>query len=157
MDAEAGLLPSLRPPLVRRGAHLFFDEALLTQTSSHRMRRRNAIVASTAMGLPWVLEDAPHSAGDLSQQLPERRLSARSVAALDDRTCAICCEEMQPNEEVSCMPCDGLHSFHTSCVRTWLSVKPQCPTCRWMADESGALQAGVARAAAYLDGLRDKD
>lgn len=87
---------------------------------------------------------------DLLTMLPSRKLSARSASALGDRACAICCDDFQAEDDVACMPCDGLHSFHNRCISKWLYCKPQCPQCRWTASTPASLRGGIANANAYL-------
>jgi len=95
----------------------------------------------------------------LREALPVRILSARSANGLADRTCAICYDEMLADDRVACMPCPGLHAYHHACVHKWIGRKPECPKCRWTADETTtrALELGVARAEAYLQQLRHTD
>ena len=163
--------PSPPPALVRQEAasRLVFGERGAVPALR---RRRHAIAHYGSVGFDQnghpVFAPRRHSeaAGldtELLSVLPARRLSARSVGALGDELCAICFDEMRPDDHVACMPCDGLHAYHSHCVQRWLQHKPECPKCRWTAEDepqpgSGSrLALGVARAEAYLDSLRNSD
>jgi len=152
------------PPLVRQHAsHDVFGE----RARGFRARR-NAIthMSVNIPGLPMEraagapMERATSTSTfseELSNVLPNRTLSARSAAALVDRICAICCEDMQADQLVACMPCEGLHAYHDVCIQQWLGRgKPQCPTCRWKVDEDSlqSLRSSVARATAHLNELQ---
>ncbi|CAH8295567.1 unnamed protein product [Eruca vesicaria subsp. sativa] len=50
----------------------------------------------------------------------------RKIAAETD--CPICLQDFGKNIITKLRCCD--HSFHRSCILTWLSRKPSCPTCR---------------------------
>lgn len=45
--------------------------------------------------------------------------------------CPVCLEDMQAGEEILCLPCDGEHAGHSSCLLPWLQNAPTCPTCRF--------------------------
>lgn len=46
--------------------------------------------------------------------------------------CTICmCEvELPPNHPPDYMVCPCDHLFHAECLRRWMDVKQECPTCR---------------------------
>ena len=46
--------------------------------------------------------------------------------------------EYKAGDELSCMPCDGLHISHAACLRRWLYTDPSCPQCRYTLPPSGA-------------------
>lgn len=143
-----------RPPLRRQQAAL--------DVRDPRVRdRRNAITHFEAT-LPAEFAQRHEAQSIMTafrETLPVQILSARSAYGLTDRTCAICCDEMLADDRVACMPCPGLHAYHHACVHKWIARKPECPKCRWTADETTtrSLELGVARAEAYLQQLRHTD
>ena len=46
------------------------------------------------------------------------------------KECAICLEEFTDSSEVTPLPCDVRHYFHTECIRGWLQQSDQCPLCK---------------------------
>ncbi|KAJ9453067.1 E3 ubiquitin-protein ligase RING1 [Diplonema papillatum] len=42
--------------------------------------------------------------------------------------CSVCLEDWSVGDECICMPCS--HTFHVSCLKTWLATRNTCPTCR---------------------------
>jgi hypothetical protein len=44
--------------------------------------------------------------------------------------CAICLQEFHKQDPPIQLNCHPLHVFHRWCIQTWLSINPQCPTCR---------------------------
>ncbi|CAN0511275.1 unnamed protein product, partial [Scytosiphon promiscuus] len=47
----------------------------------------------------------------------------------EDDTCAICLDAYEEGESLTGLPCH--HSFHTHCIRPWLSGKSGlCPLCK---------------------------
>ncbi|TFK25494.1 hypothetical protein FA15DRAFT_668368 [Coprinopsis marcescibilis] len=74
---------------------------------------------------------------NMDQRYPNA--NEEELAAMSDRTCIICREEMvfqatQPNEREGPnvtpkkLPCG--HIFHFYCLRSWLERQQSCPTCR---------------------------
>lgn len=60
----------------------------------------------------------------LETRYPE--VSEAELAALPDRTCIICREEMVSNSKR--LPCG--HCFHFKCLKSWIERQQVCPTCR---------------------------
>jgi E3 ubiquitin-protein ligase RNF38/44 len=48
----------------------------------------------------------------------------------NDRECAICMQEYQPQEQIKELTCDARHHFHKECIDQWLKVQSVCPLCR---------------------------
>ena len=44
--------------------------------------------------------------------------------------CAVCTEEFEKNEKVSCLDCQ--HIFHSECLMPWLEIQNTCPNCRYL-------------------------
>ncbi len=44
--------------------------------------------------------------------------------------CAICTNEYTEEDDITPLPCNVSHYFHTSCIETWLKQKTECPLCR---------------------------
>ncbi len=45
------------------------------------------------------------------------------------RECVICLELFKDQAEVTYLPCDPRHHFHTACIETWLYNYLKCPIC----------------------------
>ncbi|KAJ5703403.1 hypothetical protein N7493_011792 [Penicillium malachiteum] len=60
-------------------------------------------------------------------RLPREKLSS-VLKDGDETTCAICQEEVKPDEKVVVLNCK--HWFCVECTNSWLSVKDTCPMCR---------------------------
>ncbi|TVU27015.1 hypothetical protein EJB05_29593, partial [Eragrostis curvula] len=46
----------------------------------------------------------------------------------EEHGCAICLEDLQTRKRLRMMPCCG-HTFHESCIITWLLMNRLCPIC----------------------------
>ena len=44
--------------------------------------------------------------------------------------CIICMEEYKPEDEVTPLPCDERHFFHSRCIEDWLKTNNSCPLCK---------------------------
>lgn len=65
------------------------------------------------------------------------------MRAEDDDLCAICLETFEDGESLTGLPCR--HSFHTECIRPWLSSKSAlCPMCKADAFGKGGLLLAAA-------------
>ena len=61
----------------------------------------------------------------------------------EDDTCAICLDAYEKGDSLTELPCT--HSFHTHCIRPWLSGKSAlCPLCKKEAFTRGRLFGGTA-------------
>ena len=61
------------------------------------------------------------------EQLRERT-TVQTVTENGEMECAICQDAMVIGQTTRRLPCQ--HAFHLSCVDTWFSLRPTCPTCR---------------------------
>ena len=43
-------------------------------------------------------------------------------------TCVICLNDIEQNHQILNLRCK--HFYHGDCIKTWLSEKMSCPTCR---------------------------
>jgi hypothetical protein len=41
----------------------------------------------------------------------------------ENKECAICLEELKPGQEISPMPCDSRHVYHSECAKKWFKTK----------------------------------
>jgi len=55
---------------------------------------------------------------------------------VDGKRCAICLEDFKTGEEVMLTRCK--HMFHEDCIVPWLTIKGQCPVCRFVILEMGS-------------------
>ena len=44
-------------------------------------------------------------------------------------TCTVCLADFEVDDQYSTMPCQ--HSFHPTCIETWLAIRNTCPCCRY--------------------------
>lgn len=51
----------------------------------------------------------------------------------DDLVCPICLEKVKTGEDITSLPC--VHTFHYTCISTWLHKNPRCPVCRTAVSE----------------------
>ena len=49
----------------------------------------------------------------------------------DGSECAICLTGFVDGQKVKSLPCQGRHTFHSSCLRGWFKQKADCPVCRF--------------------------
>lgn len=45
-------------------------------------------------------------------------------------SCMICLEDFDEDSQVTPLPCDIRHYFHTSCIEEWLHINACCPLCK---------------------------
>ena len=38
--------------------------------------------------------------------------------------------DYEPNDEITPLPCDTRHYFHTKCIENWLKSNNSCPLCK---------------------------
>ena len=55
-----------------------------------------------------------------------RRLDRRFT---EHTECRICLEDFKSGDNVSPLPCNKRHYFHTSCIKDWTKYKLYCPLC----------------------------
>lgn len=44
--------------------------------------------------------------------------------------CAICMEEFNSESEITPLPCDIRHYFHSECISNWFHTNTTCPLCK---------------------------
>jgi hypothetical protein len=106
---------------------------------SRARQRRNAVIS---LGLPLHLCEALQPEACV-QLLPTRTISDSIEQCSLEDTCSICLADYQAGDELTCMPCDGLHISHAACLRRWLWTDPSCPQCRYTLPPSGASMADL--------------
>lgn len=47
-----------------------------------------------------------------------------------DTDCPICKMEYEPNSEITILPCEGRHYYHTECINEWIEMSKKCPICK---------------------------
>jgi len=60
------------------------------------------------------------------QALPTSKVTLAQIAS--NTTCPICFGEYIQDENLINLPCN--HSYHQTCITSWLKLKSTCPTCR---------------------------
>ena len=58
------------------------------------------------------------------------------------KDCAICMGEFDEHAEVTPLPCNIKHYFHTDCIAQWLKTRPECPICRGQLTASQMIEFG---------------
>lgn len=67
---------------------------------------------------------------------PERIIRKLGISSYDpsvfknDNLCAICMEEYTQKCDITVLPCDQRHYFHTHCIKKWLERETSCPFCK---------------------------
>ena len=44
--------------------------------------------------------------------------------------CVICTLEFKEDDEVTPLPCDTAHYFHSECIKPWIQKMNACPLCK---------------------------
>lgn len=71
----------------------------------------------------------PPSKGGVGGQAQRKDGEAGDGIRAEDDTCAICLDVYQDGDSLTALPCR--HSFHTNCIRPWLSgMSGVCPMCK---------------------------
>lgn len=72
----------------------------------------------------------PHASRERADPVPNTRSEPTVVtaSARSPNECSICLSHVQPGDAFRTMPC--FHTFHATCVDTWLAENRTCPTCR---------------------------
>lgn len=84
------------------------------------LERNVFLEGNTATLRQTLLEGLPHGKYELGE-------SSHSHAHWSN--CAICLEEFRGQDEVTVLPCDPRHHFHTGCIDAWLKNCMKCPIC----------------------------
>ena len=45
------------------------------------------------------------------------------------RICVICLEKYKDKDDITFLPCDPRHHFHSNCIEMWLLNHAKCPVC----------------------------
>ncbi|XP_075488814.1 RING-H2 finger protein ATL66-like [Primulina tabacum] len=67
--------------------------------------------------------------------IPTMNFNREAFSSVEDAQCTICLAEYQEKEVLRIMPNCG-HSFHLSCIDTWLRKQSTCPVCRLSVQDS---------------------
>ncbi|KAM3143475.1 hypothetical protein pb186bvf_004536 [Paramecium bursaria] len=49
---------------------------------------------------------------------------------ISEPECSICMQEYREGEKIMKLPCSNLHVYHEECIKNWLNISVECPTCR---------------------------
>ena len=45
--------------------------------------------------------------------------------------CPICYNDYKEDDDITLLPCQGEHNYHTRCLQVWIEqTKSQCPSCK---------------------------
>lgn len=67
--------------------------------------------------------------------IPSLKFHPDAFSPSEDTQCIICLAEYEEKEDLRVMPDCG-HTFHLSCIDTWLKKQSTCPVCRFSVQES---------------------
>ncbi|CAH9098059.1 unnamed protein product [Cuscuta epithymum] len=67
--------------------------------------------------------------------IPTLKFHPEAFTPSEETQCIICLAEYQEKEDLRIMPDCG-HTFHLSCIDTWLKKQSTCPVCRFSVQES---------------------
>lgn len=126
---------------LQRASSLRIDAEILTQARQRLDNLRFAwlplsTVTSTALGASCCRCDDCQGArgfpgdtgGTLSEPSPCGVDGCHHVGVEGQAECSICLETYREGDTTAALPCS--HSFHAACAKQWLSLRPECPTCR---------------------------
>ncbi|XP_073040862.1 RING-H2 finger protein ATL7-like isoform X1 [Primulina eburnea] len=85
--------------------------------------------------------------------IPTMKFNREAFSSMEDAQCTICLAEYEEKEVLRIMPKCG-HTFHLSCIDTWLRKQLTCPICRLSVDESSERNQGhtnTMSTAGYFD------
>lgn len=68
------------------------------------------------------------------QALIRRQFTASKFKSQTE--CIICMSEYTNDDEVTPLPCNESHYFHTACLEQWMQTKSECPLCRAPIDQA---------------------
>ncbi len=79
-----------------------------------------------------LVDEGPPPASQVAlDTLPTRQIADGEQS----ERCVVCLETMGAGEQAAVLPCT--HTFHSDCVKTWLSVCGTCPVCRYAVEDGG--------------------
>lgn len=105
-------------------ATITIDELSLAPCDVHTLERRCA-------QLQYIeASDAPSDPGEAENAHVELYTSNESQrgAVTATEECSICLNHFSVRDRAARTPC--LHTFHSSCLRSWLQLNTSCPACR---------------------------
>jgi len=47
-----------------------------------------------------------------------------------NKSCTICLGDFETSDDVTALPCNVKHTFHTPCITNWLKERNICPLCK---------------------------
>ena len=71
------------------------------------------------------------------------------------RRCVICLENFKSLDDLTFLPCDPRHHFHSACIETWLCTCLKCPICKKLMTLELANASG--KYSEMLDFVKQKD
>jgi len=49
---------------------------------------------------------------------------------VDDKECIICMVDYVEQDDITPLPCNPKHFFHSACIENWLKSNNSCPLCK---------------------------
>ena len=112
----------------------------MRKLKSFTYHRREPAAAAVSPSAEGVDHDALRSSGDEGNTAGRNstRVDDNNGMRADDDTCAICLDAYEEGDNLTWLPCK--HSFHSHCIRQWLSgTSGLCPMCKRETFSSGGL------------------
>jgi len=102
---------------------------VLGLTHEHRRHhRREKIINFFRRFLPQPPGVVKLPNSKLKVEFPIYNYDHTHANANEEPICAICQDDFHDNEEVCILQC--LHRYHLYCIKKWLIMKNECPTCK---------------------------
>ncbi|XP_061339957.1 RING-H2 finger protein ATL5-like [Gastrolobium bilobum] len=79
--------------------------------------------------LPEYHVNDPEQEPVLVDAIPTLKFNQEAFSSIEDTQCVICLADYKEREVLRIMPKCG-HTFHLSCIDTWLRKQSTCPVCR---------------------------
>ena len=75
----------------------------------------------------------------------------------DHEECTICMEAFTDADQVTPLPCDRRHYFHTSCIQQWSAHNNSCPLCKKEFDGNSLAESLKNRSTVKLNNPQDEE
>lgn len=82
-----------------------------------------------------------------------------ALAADGHGNCPVCLCDLSAGDDIVCMPCEGMHTGHWSCLQPWLQKASTCPCCRFElpldTDAKDNFEALIEKSLSAISKLKD--
>ncbi len=67
--------------------------------------------------------------GDVIAKIAQMKFDG-NLLKKDVEACAICMDQFKEGQEITPLPCNDAHYFHSECIGDWFDSNQTCPMCR---------------------------